>query len=269
MGLSKIIVDISQGIATITLNEPDRLNALSPEDYDDFANSLRMIDKREDVVATIWQANGNWFCAGTNVKATGSHAVPPTVRDQLRARVIAANTDCTHALYRHSKVLIAALNGPVMGIAAAFLGNFDFIYSLPEAWLYVGFPFLGIVIEGGASVSFANRMGLAKANEVLIFNKKKTAQELLECGFINKIFPPQSTESFHAAVRNHVLGELDGLDSGSILIIKSLLRAGLAEKNNPDAVNLRESYAQAERFATGIPSTRFGMIARKEIKHKL
>jgi len=267
MGLNNIHVNVSQGIATITLNEPQRLNALKAEDYDDFANSLREIDKRDDVIATVWQANGNWFCAGTNVKE-GKH-VEPTVRDQLRARVIPANTDCTRALYTHSKILVAALNGPVMGIAAAFLGNFDFIYSLPETWLYVGFPFLGIVIEGGASVNFINRMGLSKANEVLMFNKKKNAQELLECGFVNKIFPSQPTESFHTAVREHLLGELDGLDHSSVLAIKGLLKAGLSEKNNPDAVNLRESYAQAERFVTGIPTRRFGMISRKEIKHKL
>ena len=86
---------------------------------------------------------------------------------------------------------------------------------------------------------------------------------------ISKIFPSQPTESFHAAVREHLLSELDGLDHSSVLTIKSLLKAGLAEKNNPDAVNLRESYAQAERFVTGIPASRFGMISRKEIKHKL
>ncbi|KAF9246563.1 ClpP/crotonase-like domain-containing protein [Melanogaster broomeanus] len=265
MGLSKIIVDVSQGIATLTLNKPRRLNALSAEDYDDFVNSLREIDKREDVVATVWQANGNWFCAGGNVKDMTSKGIQPTVRDHLRARVISPNTDCTRALYTHSKVLVAAVNGPVM----AFLGNFDFIYALPEAWLYIPFPFMGMATEGGASASFVNRVGLAKANEVLMFSKKKSAQELLECGFVNKIFTSQSTESFHAAVRAHLLSELEGLDRTSVLTIKSLLKAGLSEKNDPDAVNLRESYAQAERSVTGVPYIRFGMIARKEIKHKL
>lgn len=130
-------------------------------------------------------------------------------------------------------------------------------------------------------------MGLAKANEVLLFNKKKDAQELLECGFIkyvcglftldaddmmyfdSKIFPSESTELFHAAVREHLLSELDGLDRSAVLSIKVLLKAALSERNNPDAVNLRESYAQAERFVTGIPVRRFEMISRKEIKHKL
>lgn len=85
----------------------------------------------------------------------------------------------------------------------------------------------------------------------------------------SKIFPSQPTESFHAAVFEHLLGELDSLDPSSVLTIKALLKAGLSEKNNPDAVNLRESYAQAERFVTGIPDKRFGMIRRKEIRHKL
>ncbi|OAX44603.1 ClpP crotonase [Rhizopogon vinicolor AM-OR11-026] len=270
MSSSKITVNVSQGIATITLNEPHRLNALAREDYDEFANSLRAIDKREDVVATVWQANGKWFCAGTDVKRAGAGPVHSgSMRDHLIHGVVGGNTDCTHALYSHSKILVAALNGPVMGIAAAFLGNFDFIYAVPEAWLNVGFPFLGIAVEGGASVSFVNRMGIAKANEVLILNKKLSASEMLECGFINKIIPSKSTEEFHSAVHQHLVKELDGLVPASIRAIKSLIKAGLNEKNNFDAVNLRESYAQAERFSSGIPAERFKQIAKREIRHKL
>ncbi|KAG1761584.1 ClpP/crotonase-like domain-containing protein [Suillus occidentalis] len=248
MPASKISVTISQGIATITLNEPHRLNALATEDYDEFANSLRAIDQREDVVATVWQANGKWFCAGTDVKKNNGASGTPThlsLRNCLVHGVVAANTDCTHA------------------VAVAFLGNFDFIYAVPGAWLNVGFPFLG------ASVSFVNRMGIAKANEVLILNKKISASEMLECGFINKIFPSNSTEEFHSAVHQHLKKEFDGLVPASVLAIKALIKAGLNDKNNFHAVNLRESYAQAERFSSGIPAERFGKIAKKEIRHKL
>ena len=81
--------------------------------------------------------------------------------------------------------------------------------------------------------------------------------------------------------------ELSGLDPAALLTVKKLIRAGLNERNNRDAVNLRESYgelplvcfermdlfnvwtAQAARFASGVPLERFGQIARKEIKHKL
>lgn len=85
----------------------------------------------------------------------------------------------------------------------------------------------------------------------------------------SKIFPAQPTDEFHSSVRAHLESELEGLDPAALLTVKKLIRAGISEKNNPDAANLRESYAQAERFASGIPIERFMKIANKEIKHKL
>ncbi len=81
--------------------------------------------------------------------------------------------------------------------------------------------------------------------------------------------------------------DIEGLDPTAVQTVKSLLRTALNERNNPDAVNLRESYgksrtrilsitfdrdlliAQATRFATGVPMQRFAKVASKEIKHKL
>lgn len=85
----------------------------------------------------------------------------------------------------------------------------------------------------------------------------------------SKIFPEQSVPAFQAEVRKLILSELDGLDPGALLGVKKLIKAGLNDQHNLDAVNLRESYAQAERFATGIPGDRFAKIARKELRHKL
>ncbi|KAF9529611.1 ClpP/crotonase-like domain-containing protein [Crepidotus variabilis] len=263
-------VHIVDGIATIALNRPSSLNALTPEDYDVFASALREIDKREDVVVTVWQ--GKWFCAGTDVKRRpdpAHYGDTSNLRNTLRGQVVGTTLDCGKALYSHRKILVAALNGPAMGIAASFLGYFDFIYAMPNAWISLPFSFLGIIAEGGSSVSFVNRMGLPMANEVLLWGKKKTAEELLPSGFINKVFHVPDVDTFHAAVRSLILSELLGLDKTALLITKSLIRKGLEDKNDMDAVNLRESYAQAERFASGIPTERFDKIARKEIKHKL
>ncbi|KAI0831199.1 ClpP/crotonase [Trametes gibbosa] len=265
---SNVSLEISQGVATITLNCPKTLNAFTLPDYEAFATALREADKRDDVLVTIWQANGRWFSAGTSVVGRSTAALN-TTRGAFMHGVVPANTDVSHALYTHSKILVAALNGPAMGISAAFLGHFDFIYALPSAWLSIPFTFLGIIAEAGSSVSFRNRMGMAKANEMLIWGKKKEAQELLECGFINKILPDQPTPEFQAAVRKCVLADLDGLDPTALLTVKKLLKAGLNEQNNFDAVNLRESYAQAERLASGIPGERFSKIAKREMKHKL
>jgi Delta3-Delta2-enoyl-CoA isomerase len=58
----------------------------------------------------------------------------------------------------------------------------------------------------------------------------------------SEIIPATSTEEFNSAVRDLVLRELEGLDPAAVLAVKKLIKAGLHEKNNPDAVNLRESY---------------------------
>ncbi|TDL27508.1 ClpP/crotonase [Rickenella mellea] len=266
--MSTLSVHVLDGIATLMFNRPRTLNAITAEDYEKLAEVLREVDSRTDVIATVLQANGKWFCAGTDVKASKQTADGPsttTTRQAFLSSVVKSNTDCSRALYSHSKVLIAALNGPVM----AFLGLFDFVYCMPNAWLSVPFTFLGIISECGSSVSFVNRMGLSKANEALIFGKKMDAQELLQCGFVNKIFPQQSAESFHEAVRTYLLQQLDGLDPTAVLTVKRLIQYGINEKNSKDGTNLRESYEQAARFASGIPAERFGRIARKELKHKL
>ncbi|KAF4608424.1 hypothetical protein EYR40_000769 [Pleurotus pulmonarius] len=265
--MSEVTLSVAQGIATITMNRPRSLNAITADDYDKLANTLREVDKREDVIATIWQATGKWFCAGTDVKSTGSKLVETTVRHALVNQVSKSHLDCGHAFASHSKILIAVLNGPVMG--PAFLGYFDFIYALPNAWLSTPFSFLGIIPEAGSSVTFVNKMGWAKANEALIWGRKMTADELLESRFINKIFPQQSTEEFHATVRQYTLENLEGLDPVAILGAKRLVRAALDETNHFNTVLLREGYAQAERFASGRPRKQFERIAKKEIKHKL
>lgn len=270
--MSRLEVNYSQSIATLTFRRPRALNALTLEDYDDLATQLRTIDQRPDVLVTVVQATGRWFCAGTDVKGHSSKKAEdaePPLRQQFVNRVFLSTTDLSKALYSHSKILVAILNGPVMGIAAAMLGQFDFIYAVPNVWLSCPFTFLGIVAEAGSSITFANRMGVAKANEVLIWGKKLQSDELLACGFLNHIFPQQAPEELHTSVRTYLVEQLRGLDHDSLLTVKKLLRAAMDEKNNPDAANMRESYAQAERFASGAPSKQFARIANKEIKHKL
>ncbi|KAG8746668.1 hypothetical protein FRC10_003972, partial [Ceratobasidium sp. 414] len=253
---------------------------------------------------TVIQASGRFFCAGTDVGASHEADGQKSRRRTALSIGMQSNTDLSDALYSHSKILVALLNGPAVGIAAgmcfnpcygfevksrviAMLGHFDFIYSMPQAWIAVPFSFLGLSVEQNASVTFANRMGLAKATEALLWGKKMTVEELERNGFIkwvvctihvgtltfgcqfSKIFSADNTESFHKVAREYVLDRLDGLDPAALLSTKRMIQAAVHEKNDPRAANLRESFAQAERFAGGVPAFRFGQLARKEIKHRL
>ena len=155
--------------------------------------------------------------------------------------------------------------------------------------------------DNGIHHSFDKHLvGIAKANEMLIWGKKKEAQELLDCGFLKfaifksvlscftkydlAVKSQQPVDQFHKEVQNLLRSELEGLESAAVLATKRLIKAGLNDSNDFDTVNLRESYgkhevtlgsdnnffaAQAERFASGIPFTQFARIAKKEIRHKL
>lgn len=261
---------IADGLATIQLNRPKSLNALTADDYEFLSETLRKVDKMPDVLCTVVQASGRAFCSGTDVGARHEDNNPDkSARRKALSFGMQSNTDLSDALSSHSKILVALLNGPAIGIAAAMLGHFDFIYATPQAWLAVPFSFLGLSAEQNASVTFANRMGLAKATEVLLWGKKMTAEELEKNGFVNKIFPAEDTPSFHRVAREYLLDRLDGLDPAALLGTKRMIQAAVHEKNDPRVVNFRESFAQAERFAGGVPGHKFGQLARKEIKHRL
>lgn len=109
------------------------------------------------------------------------------MRSASLRRLTEGNADLARSLYQHRKILVAALNGPAIGLSAGILGVsldvpllddgnsnsrsflpaqwFDFIYAVESAYILTPFSTLSLVAEGGASITFPRRMGIAKANE--------------------------------------------------------------------------------------------------------
>ena len=184
--------------------------------------------------------------------------------------LVAGNLNLTQAFYTHPKILVFALNGPVIGLSAAITGWADFIYAAPHTFLLTPFSSLGLVSEGGASIGFVQRMGIAKANEALIMSKRLTCEELVHCGYINKVFDtkPNEQEKFLDLVLQEVDERLGPhLVPDSLTKIKALIRKPY--KDVIDAQGVAEVYGGVDVFAKGIPQEEFRKIANKEKKHKL
>lgn len=163
-----------------------------------------------------------------------------------------------------------ALNGPVIGLSAALTGWADFIYAAPHTYLLTPFSSLGLVSEGNASVGFVQRMGLAKANEALIMSKRISCEELVHCGYVNKVFDtkPNESDKFLDLVLKEVDDRLgEHLVPDSLTKIKSLIRRPY--KDLLDGQGVAEVYGGVEVFMKGIPQEEFRKIASKEKKHKL
>lgn len=141
---------------------------------------------------------------------------------------------------------------------------------MPHAFLLTPFTSLGLVAEGGASRAFVQRLGISKANEALIMSKRITAEEMLQVGFINKIFDlgKDEQEKFLGEVLKEVDERLgDHLNSDSLIKVKALIRK--PERDVMDAQNVAEVFAGLDRFAAGIPQEEFRKIASGEKRHKL
>ncbi|KAK3672899.1 dodecenoyl-CoA isomerase [Recurvomyces mirabilis] len=257
-------------IAIITLNLEKKLNALTQEYYFRIAKLLNEIAKDNSVYITVLTAKGRFFSAGADVGISRAAAPGVDPYKQWLGSFVANNLNTTRAFYTHPKILVAALNGPAVGLSAALLGFADFIYAAPHTFLLTPFSSLGLVAEGLASRSFVQRLGVAKANEALIMSKRITCPELVQCGFVNKVFDtkPNESDKFLELVLKEVEDRMgDHLVPDSMTKIKELIRR--PERDILDAQGVAEVFGGLDRFLSGVPQEEFRKIGSGEKKHKL
>jgi peroxisomal 3,2-trans-enoyl-CoA isomerase len=200
-----------------------------------------------------------------------SHPVRTAHKTESISGVVTANAtplpealELLRSLIDHKKVLILALNGPGVGGGAAwFQGVADIVVAAEGAWLQVPFNALGLVPENGSALTFAQTMGIHRANEFLMFGRRVTVEELESWGLVNKIFP---VKDFHASVQGYLKQQLEVNDGKSMMETKRLQNASLRDGRLVAVWNSVD--ALAERFVVDAPRERFE-LKRKELEGTL
>lgn len=210
------------------------------------------------------------YCRGADISVS-RQTEPGTDlwRHGLR-ETVSNNLNLTQAFYSHSKVLVTALNGPVVGIAAALISFSDFIYCVTHTYLLTPFSSLGLIAEGGASVGFVRRMGAPKATEALLTSRKMFASDLAACGFVNKIFDCSKHEEakFRGLVLEHVQEIMgDHLNASSLTETKALIAAPM--RKDIDSSMIAELFGGLRRTTAGIPQQEFEKLRTGAKRHKL
>lgn len=165
---------------------------------------------------------------------------------------------------------MTALNGPVVGIAAALVAHSDFVYAAPHTYLLCPFTSLGLVAEGLASRAMSQRLGPARGPEALLMSKRITCEELVQCGFVNKVFDskPGDSDAFLKQVMEEVDNRLgEHLVPDSLLKIKALMKG--PDRQMYDALGAQEVFSGLEVFMKGIPQEEFRKVATGAKRHKL
>jgi peroxisomal 3,2-trans-enoyl-CoA isomerase len=160
-------------VAVITLNSPSTLNALRSIDMQQLIDTMHWINEQPSIIITVLTGTGRFFSAGANVKDAGRTVpseitdLPPndprhvSLKEQFYAqRAYNNNSRLSQSFYHHNKLLVAALNGPAIGISAAVLGYCDLIYCFEEFWFSTPFTSLALVAEGGSTKTFVQKVGM-------------------------------------------------------------------------------------------------------------
>ncbi|KAL5117777.1 hypothetical protein ACEQ8H_004387 [Pleosporales sp. CAS-2024a] len=230
-------------IGIIKFNRPQSLNSFGGSIIPSTIAALRFLNTHPDTVFTVLTGKGRFFSAGADVKT----------QELLRSMI------------DHSKVLVLALNGPAVGGGAAwFPGIADIVLASDTAWLQCPFSSLGLVPENGSALSFAQSMGVHRANDFLMFGRKLGPAELLAAGMYNYVWDATG-DAFDSKVVSFLEEQLADKDGKSMMEMKRLQNAPMRDARMMAVVNAVD--ALAERFVDGAPKERFE-LKRRELEEK-
>jgi enoyl-CoA hydratase/carnithine racemase len=179
MAAEQVIIDRQGDSATITLNRPERLNALSSELVDDLWRAVLAVRASEPRVAFL-QGAGRAFCAGADLRADRSN------RQRAGLRVERLQ-DITRVMRASPFPWVAAVHGYVLGAGAELALSCDIVFAAQDT--VIGFPEVevGLSMTGGVSRTLVEVVGPLRAKELTLLGRRVDATEALAIGLVNRV----------------------------------------------------------------------------------
>lgn len=239
MGYETILTSVDDGIMTITMNRPDRLNAWTYQMGDELQGAVENANADDEVEAIVLTGAGRGFCAGADIKdvfktQADSGSVGGSASGKPRDWV---------GLLRRSKPCIAAVNGAAIGLGVTQILPMDYIIASTDAKLSLRFVKLGLVPELASSYFVMARTGYGAANELMLTGKIVGAAEALALKLVDKVVEPGELMSA-AKEMAKAMGENP---QSALRQIKELITANMVEKDLIQ-VQVREGQALAECY---------------------
>ncbi|CAO3567164.1 unnamed protein product [Mortierella alpina] len=182
---------LEHGVAVIAFNRPKKYNALNPQVYDQWGRALEWAAKSDDVRVVVLTGHGKYFTSGQELTIPDSSEMEEGAEVLYKKRS-AYTTKVVEELIRFPKLIIAAIQGPVIGFGVTSTALCDVVYTVPDATFNTPFMQLGFCAEACSSIVFPRIMGSSRANEMLLMGRKFTAEEMKEAGMVARIFPKES-----------------------------------------------------------------------------
>jgi enoyl-CoA hydratase/carnithine racemase len=181
-----VLIEREGGIAVLTLNRPDRLNALNTALLAGLRDAMQELAADDTVHAVIVTGAGRAFCAGADL-ADMSQVNTRDLNDPARASTRSVFDELEEAFEAFPKPLIAAVNGLGVGFGFTMLGYCDHVFVAEGARLRTPFSQLGLCPEASASCTFPMRMGWAQASRALMLGEWFSAAEVVASGLAQQV----------------------------------------------------------------------------------
>lgn len=183
-----ILYQIDQAVATISLNRPERLNAITDELMAEVISGLKTANKDSAVRAIVLTGAGRGFCAGQDLEAFGGERRP----DQIYEHLIGHYKPMIKLFRTVEKPIIAAINGVAAGAGASLALACDLRIMAKNASLLQAFSNIGLIPDSGSTWFLVRQVGYSRAFELAIEGERIPAERCLELGLVNRVVEPEA-----------------------------------------------------------------------------
>jgi len=204
-------------VLRLTLNRPEKKNALTQDMYQRLADKINEAAGDFSIRAVVINSNGDSFTAGNDIN---DFANDPQMDEGSPV------FNFLFAIHNFPKPLIAAVKGRAVGIGTTMLMHCDLVTANLDTQFSMPFVSLGLVAEGGSSYNFPRLVGHAKASEILLTGRTFSAAEALEMGLINQVAKDELSAAMAFA------NEIAEQPPTAVINTKALLKSGSHEALN-------------------------------------
>ncbi|MHB9847775.1 enoyl-CoA hydratase-related protein [Streptomyces sp. Tue6028] len=191
----KVRVDRAGALVTLTIDRPDKGNALTLAMYRALADAVTEADADPNIRAIVLTGAGQDFCAGNDLDDFRAH---PGKALTLSSPVI----EFHKAVRRSHTVLVAAVDGAAVGSGATALLHFDLVYATRRSHLQYAFVDQGVVPDAAASLLLPQRLGPQRAAQLLLLGARVSAAQAAQLGLVSEVF--ESREHLDTRVAEQV-----------------------------------------------------------------
>jgi enoyl-CoA hydratase/carnithine racemase len=235
-----IRTEIANGVLTLTMNRPEKKNALTRAMYQALADGINGAERDRNVRCILLQAEGDTFTAGNDMTDFAAFN-----RGDLPAQEARADGNpFIDALIRAETPLVAAVNGRAVGIGTTMLLHCDLVFVSEDALLTTPFVNLALVPEAASSLTLPARIGHARAFAMFVLNDAVTASTAVAWGIANASVPRAELHARARAAAEAIAKK----PASAVVLTKALMRdpAGLAARMQTERTHFSRQLTSAE-----------------------